>query len=197
MKRAVRGAVNALNYHHLLYFWTVAREGTVTRAAEVLGLRQPTVSEQLKTFEDTLGEQLFERRGRGLVLTDVGRVVFGYAESIFELGRELQDTLAGRAEKRPAKLQVGVSDVLPKLVLRRLLAPALRMDPPVQIVCREDKTDKLLAELALSDLDLVLADALSHRAFDDSAAIRANSILETLGLTEISVSFSDVFTPGL
>ncbi len=148
-----------MNYHHLLYFWTVAKEGTVTRAAEVLRLTQPTVSEQIKTFEAALEEQLFDRSKRRLTLTDAGRVVFRYADEIFQLGQELQDTLAGRPSGRPSKLRVGVSDVVPKLVLHRLLEPALRMEEPVQIICREDKTERLLAELSVSDLDLVLADA--------------------------------------
>ncbi len=147
-----------MNYHHLYYFWVVAREGTITKAAEQLSLTQPTVSEQLKTFEAALGEQLFDRSKRRLALTETGRVVFRYADEIFSLGQELQDTLAGRPSGRPSKLRVGVSDVVPKLVLHRLLEPALRMEEPVQIVCREDKTERLLAELSVSDLDLVLCD---------------------------------------
>jgi len=151
--------MQSLNYHHLMYFWHVAKEGSVTKAAATLRLRQPTVSEQLRTLEDSLGEELFDRRGRSLKLTETGRVVFRYADEIFRLGRELQDTLAGRPVGGPSKLRVGVSLVLPKLVLQRLLEPALRMDPPVQIVCREDRTERLLAELSVSDLDLVIADA--------------------------------------
>ncbi len=148
-----------LNYHHLLYFWVVAREGSVTRAAKVLRVQQPTVSEQVKTFEAALGEQLFDRADRRLTLTESGRLVFRYADEIFGLGRELQDTLAGRSNGRVTKLRVGVSDVVPKLILHRLLEPALRMEEPVQLVCREDKTDRLLAELSTSDLDLVIADS--------------------------------------
>jgi LysR family transcriptional regulator, transcriptional activator of nhaA len=148
-----------MNYHHLLYFWAVAREGTVTKAAATLNLRQPTISEQLRTFEDALGEQLFDRSRRRLELTDAGRIVFRYADDIFRLGQELQDTLAGRPTGRPAKLRVGVSDVVPKLLMHRLLQPALRMAEPVQIVVRGDKTERLLAELSVSDLDLVISDS--------------------------------------
>lgn len=173
-----------INYHHLLYFWVVAKEGTVTKAAEVLRLRQPTVSEQLKNLEESLGEQLFDRSRRRLALTDSGRLVFRYADEIFHLGQELQDTLAGRPSGRPSKLRVGVSDVVPKLVLHRLLEPALRMPEPVQIVCREDKTDRLLAELSVSDLDLVLADV----PLGGQARVRAfNHLLGECGVSFFAV----------
>jgi LysR family transcriptional activator of nhaA len=148
-----------LNYHHLLYFWAVAREGSVTRASEQLGLAQPTVSGQLKALEDALGEKLFTRVGRRLVLTDVGRVVYRYAEEIFSLGRELLDTLKDRPTGRPVRFTVGVADVVPKLVAHRLLLPALSLPEPVHVICREDKPERLLAELGVHALDLVLSDA--------------------------------------
>lgn len=148
-----------LNYHHLLYFWVVAREGSVTRASQQLRLAQPTVSGQLKSLEDSLGEKLFERTGRRLVLTDVGRVVFRYADEIFTIGRELQDTLKGRPTGRPVRFTVGIADVVPKLVAYRLLLPALSLPEPVHVVCREDKPERLLAELSVHALDLVISDA--------------------------------------
>lgn len=148
-----------LNYHHLLYFWVVAREGSIARACEKLYLTQPTISAQLRALERSLGEKLFTRVGRTLVLTEVGQVVFRYADEIFSLGRELTDTLKGRARGRPVRFLVGVVDVLPKLIAYRLLEPALRLTEPVHIVCREDKPDRLLADLAVHELDLVLADA--------------------------------------
>jgi LysR family transcriptional activator of nhaA len=148
-----------LNYHHLLYFWAVAREGSVTRASQQLRLAQPTVSGQLKALEDALGEKLFERTGRRLLLTDVGRVVFRYADEIFSLGRELQDTLKGRPTGRPIRFTVGVADAVPKLVAYRLLLPALSLPEPVHVVCREDKPERLLAELSAHSLDLVISDA--------------------------------------
>jgi LysR family transcriptional activator of nhaA len=159
-----------LNYHHLLYFHTVAREGSVVRAAERLHLTQPTVSGQIKTLEDALGERLFARVGRRLVLTDVGRLVYQYADEIFALGRELMDVLNDRPSGRPFRLVVGVADVMPKLVVRHLLEPALALPEGVHLVCREDKTDRLLASLALRELDVVLADSpvtrgLGVRAF--------------------------------
>ncbi len=148
-----------LNYHHLLYFWTVAREGSVTRACEKLLLAQPTISGQLRKFEKAVGEKLFTRSGRGLVLTEAGRMVFRYADEIFSLGRELGDAIKGRSTGRPLKLVVGVANVLPKLISYQLLRPALEMPEPIQIVCQEDSSERLLAELALHNLDVVLADS--------------------------------------
>ncbi len=148
-----------LNYHHLLYFWTVAREGSVTRAAAQLRLGQPTVSTQIRTLEEALGEKLFTRVGRTLALTEVGRVVFRYADEIFSLGRDLLDTLKNRPTGRPIRFVVGIADVIPKLIAYRLLQPAVELGEPVRLVCREDKGDRLLAELAVHGLDLVLTDA--------------------------------------
>jgi len=148
-----------LNYHHLLYFWTVAREGSVTRAAGELRLGQPTVSTQIRTLEEALGEKLFTRVGRNLALTEVGRVVFRYADDIFSLGRELLDAVKDRPTGRPILFQVGIADVIPKLIAYRLLRPAFELSAPVRLVCREGKPDRLLAELAVHDLDLVLTDA--------------------------------------
>src|SRR5437762_144401 len=113
-----------LNYHHLLYSWVVAREGSVTRAAAELRLGQPTVSAQIRTLETTLGEKLFIRVGRNLALTDAGRVAFRFADEIFSLGRELLDTLKDRPTGRPLRFAVGIADVVPKLIAYRLLQPA-------------------------------------------------------------------------
>lgn len=148
-----------LNYHHLLYFWTVARTGSIAKAGKELRLAPSTISGQLSTLEECLGEKLLVRKGRTLQLTDTGNLVYRYADEIFSLGRELMGTLRKRPSGRPLRLIVGISDVVPKLIAHRLLEPALSMDVPVQIVCREGKTERLLADLALSDLDLVIADA--------------------------------------
>ncbi|MBW2287262.1 MAG: transcriptional activator NhaR [Deltaproteobacteria bacterium] len=148
-----------LNYHHLLYFWTVAREGSVSKASASLRLAQPTISGQIKTLEDALGEKLFERRGRNLVLTEMGQVVFGYADEIFSLGRELLDTVKGRPVHRPARLRVGLADVISKLVAYELLKPALALTEPVELSCIEDETNRLVAALATYSLDIVLTDA--------------------------------------
>lgn len=147
-----------LNYHHLFYFWTVARAGSVSLASKQLRLAQPTVSAQLKQLEEAMGEPLFDRVGRGLVLTEAGRVAYGYAEQIFGLGDEMLDVLRGRPAQRAAPLNVGISDAVPKLIAYRFLAPALSGEHPAQLVCREDKTERLLAELSINGLDLVIAD---------------------------------------
>ncbi len=149
-----------LNYHHLRLFRAVVREGGVTRAARVLHLAQPTVSAQVRALEDAVGVPLFERSGRSLVLTETGRTVYRYAEEIFAIGRDLAADLAGGGGGR-APRRVGVSGALPRLTTVRLLAPGLHLDdataPP--FVCRVGKTERLAAELAAHDLDLVLADA--------------------------------------
>jgi LysR family transcriptional regulator, transcriptional activator of nhaA len=148
-----------LNYHHLLYFWTVVREGGVLAASKRLRLSQPTVTGQIRALEHALGEKLFRREGRKLVLTEVGTYVYRYADEIFTLGRELQDGLKGLPTARPRKLVVGVAEVVPKLIAHRLLEPALRLGEEVQLICKEDRTEALLADLALHALDLVLTDA--------------------------------------
>lgn len=148
-----------LNYHHLLYFWTVAREGSISQAAERLHLARPTISGQIRQLEKALGSKLFDQQGRNLVLTEFGEFVFRYAEDIFTTGNELQEAVRGHLPTRPARLLVGIPDVLPKLIAFRLLRPALQSEEPVHLVCNEGKLDDLLADLALHRLDLVLADA--------------------------------------
>ena len=148
-----------LNYHHLLYFWVVAKQGSIVRASEELRLAHPTISGQIHRLEENLGEKLFARRGRHLVLTEVGRVAFRYADEIFSLGREFVDTLKGRASGKPLRLIVGVADVLPPSLVRRFLEPAFRLNHAVQIVCRADKSvEEFIAELALHRVDVVIAD---------------------------------------
>ena len=160
-----------LNYHHLLYFWVVAREGGLVPAGKVLRLSHPTLSAQIHRLEDQLGEKLFARVGRKLALTDMGRVVYRYAEEIFGLGREMMDTVKGRSTGQPLRLNVGIVDILPKLVVRRLLQPALTLPEPVRMVCYEAPFDKLLADLSMHTLDIVIADSpvpagFSVRAFN-------------------------------
>ncbi len=147
-----------VNYQHLFYFWTVAREGGVVRAAAHLHLTQPTISTQLRALEASLGAPLFRRKGRGLELTDTGRLAFGYADEIFGLGREMVDAIQDRPLGRPMRVTVGVADVLPKLVVRRLLEPAMALGGGVHLVCREDKVDRLLADLSVHAVDVVLSD---------------------------------------
>lgn len=170
-----------LNYHHLLYFWVVAREGGLTQASKVLRLAPPTLSAQVHALEERLGEKLFARVGRGLVLTDVGRVVYGYADEIFGLGRELLDAVKHQGVGKPLKLFVGVTDAVPKLLVRRLLEPALSSKEPLHLVCTEGSHESLLADLSRHALDLVIADA----PVPAGSSVRAFNHL----LGESSVSF--------
>ena len=148
-----------LNYHHLLYFWVVAREGGLVPAGKVLRLSHPTLSAQIHALEDRLGEKLFAKVGRKLALTDVGRVVFRYADEIFTLGREMVDTVKDRSTGHPLRVDVGIVDVVPKLVVRRLLQPALAIEGGVRLVCHESSYEDLLAKLAVHALDIVISDA--------------------------------------
>ena len=148
-----------LNYHHLLYFWSVAKHGTVAKACEELHLAQPTISGQIMLLEQSLGEQLFIRTGRRLALTEMGRVVFGYAEDIFATGQELMHTVKGRGTNgHPSRLVVGMVDVVAKPLATQFLKSAMKMDQQTLMICREDKLPFLLADLVVHELDLVIAD---------------------------------------
>lgn len=151
--------VDRLNFHHLHYFWVVAREGSIVRAAEELRVSQSTISLQLKDLEATLGRALFDRLGRGLVLSATGRVVFRYAQEIFALGEELVTVVESQPSGPALRLTVGVVDVIPKSLVERLLAPILSMPQPTRIICREDKSERLSADLVARRFDLVLSDA--------------------------------------
>jgi LysR family transcriptional activator of nhaA len=148
-----------LNYHHLLYFWLVVREGGVAKAAAKLRLAHPTVSGQIRALEKALGEQLLVKQGRRLVLTEMGTVVYHYADEIFTLGRELLDTVQGRPTGRPLRLVVGIAEVVPKLIARALLEPVRTRSSKVLMVCREDKVDRLITDLASHALDVVISDS--------------------------------------
>ncbi len=173
-----------LNYHHLFYFWTVMKEGSITAASTKLSLAQSTVSAQLSTFEETLGAKLFKRAGRNLEPTDMGHLVYRYADEIFSLGREMMDSLRGRPATGPLSLKVGLVDVVPKLVARKLLEPAGKLPDPVRLICHEGKDEPLLADLALHKLDVVLTDT----PLRSSLSIKAYNHL----LGECGVSFFGV-----
>lgn len=148
-----------LNYHHLLYFWSVVRTGSVAAASVELRLAPPTVSVQIRRLEEQLGEKLLRRSGRRVVPTEMGQAVFRYADDIFSLGRELLDMVRGRPSGRPMRLIVGVADVMPKAIAHWLIEPALHLGERVRIVCREADPEQLLAQLSMQTLDVVLADA--------------------------------------
>jgi LysR family transcriptional activator of nhaA len=147
-----------INYHHLLYFWTVVRAGSIGRASEQLRLAPPTISSQIRSLEQSLGEKLLVRSARGVQTTDMGQVVYRYADDIFSLGREMLDTVRGRPTGRPLQVVIGIADVLPKEISHALIAPALQLREPVQITCREDNQEHLLAQLSIQELDVVLSD---------------------------------------
>ncbi|HLV64940.1 MAG TPA: transcriptional activator NhaR [Polyangiaceae bacterium] len=169
-----------VNYHHLLYFWVVAREGGLTQAGKVLRLSHPTLSTQIHALEDQLGEKLFTKVGRKLALTEVGRVVFRYADEIFTLGREMVDTVRGQSTGRPLRLDVGIADAVPKVIVRRLLQPALTLPEPVRLVCHEGAYEKLLGDLAVHTLDIVISDA----PVPPGSTVRAfNHVLGETGVT--------------
>jgi LysR family transcriptional activator of nhaA len=148
-----------LNYHHLYYFWVVARTGSVAAASRELRLTHPTVSAQIHQLEGIIGERLFKRAGRGLALTDVGQTAFRYASEIFGLGREFMAVVKRGATPQSMHLAIGVMNCLPKSIVQRLLEPALHMAPPPYVVCREDRSlQEFLKELSLHALDLVLSD---------------------------------------
>jgi LysR family transcriptional activator of nhaA len=173
-----------LNYHHLYYFWQVVRSGSITRACEQLLLAPPTVSAQLRSLEESLGEKLLTRSGRGLVPTEMGRLVFRYAEEIFGLGRELMDAVKQRPTGRPLRLAVGIDDVLPKEIAQTLIEPALHLPQPVRLLCREASLEPLMALLARHELDVVLSDA----PVTPSAKVRSyNHALGECGISWMAV----------
>lgn len=182
-------AIDWLNYHHLLYFRAVAREGGVVKAARRLHVSPPTVSAQLKQLEEQLGGQLFLRTGRSLVLTDLGRTALRYADGVFDLGEELKAAVRLGEDERQTRFTVGLSMSVPKLVAHRLLGPALEGDVPVELVCVEGPPENLIARLATYTLDMVLTDAprstdVAVRAFDHLLGECGVSFLATEELAE-------------
>lgn len=175
-----------INFRHLYYFWVVANEGGITRAAERLGLAVQTVSSQLTLLEQSLGKTLFAQQGRRLVLTEAGRLALGYADQIFLLGEQMQEAL-NEFDSGRTRLTVGISDSLPKLSAYRMLESVTRMDRPVRIVCYEDQFEALLADLALHKLDVVLTDrevragatlkVFSHQLFDSEMVVVGTAAL--------------------
>lgn len=147
-----------LNFHHLRYFWATAKEGSLARAAARLHVSQPSISEQIHELEQSLGEKLFRRKGRNNVLTDAGQIVFGYAEQIFALSREMTNAVRQGPAAKMQRLYVGVTDSLPKLVTNEILKPVFSMTQTAHVICREGKMEDLLAQLAAHRLDIILSD---------------------------------------
>lgn len=174
-----------MNYKHLYYFWTVAKAGSIARASEQLHITPQTISGQLSLFENVLGETLFDRSRRRFALTDAGRTVLGYAEEIFSLGKELEDVLRHSPGGRPLQFRVGVSDAVPKALAYKLIEPALRATENSRIVCREGKVAGLMGELAIHQLDIVIADSPMPPRIDVKAF---NHLLGECGLTFFATS---------
>jgi LysR family transcriptional activator of nhaA len=148
-----------LNYRQLHYFWIVAKTGSIVRACEQLNLTPQTISGQLSQLERSLGVDLFQRVGRQLELTEAGRQALPYAEQMFQLGSELETVLRSQAGEQQLLFRIGVADVVPKSIVYRLLAPTMVIEQPIRISCREDKLERLLADLAIQRLDLVISDS--------------------------------------
>ena len=174
-----------LNYHHLYYFCAVVRAGSISKASRELRVSSPAISMQLRSLEDSLGEKLLVRSGRKLVLTDMGRVVSGYGDDIFALGRELVNTVKDRPTGRPLRLTIGVADVLPKMIAQWLIGPALHLREPVRVVCREGSSDQLVSQLVLQELDVVLSDV----PISPNIKVRAyNHLLGECGTTFVATA---------
>ena len=170
-----------LNHHHLYHFWTVVREGGVTRASERLHVSQPTISGQVRELEQVLGEKLLARSGRTVVLTDIGRTVYRYTDQMISLEREMLDLVKGRRPQAGGKLAVGLAMVVPKLIAYQMLEPALGLSEAVQLVCVHERPERLLAELAIFGLDVVLADAPAP------ANVKVRSYSHVLGECTVSI----------
>jgi LysR family transcriptional activator of nhaA len=183
-----------LNFRHLYYFWVVAKEGGVTRAAERLGLAVQTISTQLSQLEQQVGTALFTQQGRRLVMTEAGRTALQFADKIFMLGEQLQEALS-EVDTKKTRLTVGISDSLPKLSAYRMLESAMQLERKVRLVCYEDQFESLLADLALHKLDVVLTDravrsnttlnVFSHLVFDSATVV--------VGTPALATAYSDNF----
>jgi LysR family transcriptional activator of nhaA len=169
-----------LNYHHLRYFWTVARKGGVRKAAEELHVSQPSISAQLRLLEESLGQRLFRRSGRNLVLTETGQLVLNYADEIFSAGRELMNAVKQRPGKHPVRVNIGLTDAFPKLIAFQILQAAFRFEAAVHMICREGEIGPLVSHLQAHRLDIVLADEPA------SSALKAKTFNHKLGRSGVT-----------
>ncbi len=180
MYQTAADAMTTLNFKHLRYFWMVAKTGSIARAGEQLHLTPQSISGQLGEFEDSLGTKLFRRAGRGLELTEAGRRILGHAEEIFAIGDELLDAVHEQKTKKTLPFHIGIADSVSKSVACRLLEPALHVEEPVRLICREGRLSSLLADLAVHRLDMLIAD----RALPSKLNVRGYShLLGECGLT--------------
>ena len=188
-----------MNFRHLYYFWVVAKEGGITRAAQRLGLAVQTVGTQLALLEQSVGKQLFTQQGRRLVLTESGRTALAYADQIFLLGEQMQEAL-GEADSHKTRLTVGISDSLPKLTAYRLLEATMHLERPVRLVCHEGQFEALLGDLALHKLDVVLTDravrsgttlrVFSHQLFESATIVAGAPALAAIHAADFPASLN-------
>lgn len=169
-----------LNYHHLRYFWTVARKGGVRKAADELHVSQPSISAQLRLLEESLGQKLFRRSGRNLVLTETGQLALDYADEIFSAGRELMNAVKQRPGKHPVRVNIGLTDAFPKLIAFQILRAAFRSEAAVHMICREGEIGPLVSHLQAHRLDIVLADEPA------SSALKAKTFNHRLGRSGVT-----------
>ena len=189
-----------INYNHLYYFYIVASVGSIRKASVQLNLTPQTISGQITSFEAQIGASLFDRKGRGLHLSEKGRSIFSYAEEIFQLGDELNNILRSHKPAHWLTFTVGITDVIPKVLAHRLLIPVLNMVEPVRLICSEGDQDSLLADLAVNKLDLVLTEqplqagsylkAFNHQLTESGFTFFASYTLATLCIEDFPRSMS-------
>lgn len=176
-----------MNHKHLFYFWKVAKAGSIARAAEAINVTPQTLSGQIGLLESNLGTELFARQGRSIVLTEAGKMALEYADELFALSAELEVMIKHHPKGRPSEFRVGVSDAVPKSLACTLLQPAIHGEQSTRIVCREWQLDRLLAQLAVHELDMVISDApvppgfsvraYNHRLLDSGISFLAAKCL--------------------
>lgn len=197
-----------LNYNHLYYFYLTAKEGSIAAASKLLHLTPQTISGQLATLEDYLGLRLFERHGKRLILNDNGKLMYSYAEDIFNLGHELLQRLEPNQFNQQLTFSIGITDVIPKVFAYDLLKPIFDSSLSIKIVCKEGELEQLLADLALNKLDAILSDrpippgksikAYNHKITDSGLSFYiANSKVGTLkGEFPHCLNNQDLLLPG-
>jgi len=190
---------DTMNYKHLYYFWTVAHEGSIVKASEKLHITPQTISGQLSLLEERFGNALFDKVGRGLQLTESGRLVLRYADEIFELGRELNDVLRGAPAVGPSEFIVGAASALPKTIVYKIIEPALRLSHDISLISREGPVDALLADLAIHKIDMVLSDTpignnISIKAFNH---LLGESGLSCFGSPQLAKEYKRNFPQSL
>lgn len=190
---------SSLNYKHLHYFWSVANEGSIVKAGEKLHITPQTISGQLSLLEQSIGNALFEKDGRGLKMTETGRLVKRYADEIFDLGRELNDVLRGSPAIGPAEFIVSAASALPKTIVQKIIQPGLKIDQDISLTSREGPVEDILADLAIHKVDMVLSDipltgALSIKAFNHKLG---ESGLTFFAATHLAKQYIDNFPQSL